>query len=128
MIAAAIYSVTMVLVLFFDLIYYTAGSKDPRGWKQKSWNENIGRLNVWQVNWQCLVQKHGVEALYYHSPVLTSTGFVNGRGQILTPTESTLLDRSPNNLLLVITSVAPTAVPNLVQIRPRGASGQMGEI
>jgi len=24
--------------------------------------------------------------------------------------------------------VAPTAVPNLVQIRPRGASGQMGEI
>ena len=31
-------------------------------------------------------------------------------------------------LAQVITSAAPTAVPNLVQIRPRGASGQMGEI
>ena len=28
-------------------------------------------------------------------------------------------------LLLVITSATPTAVPNLVQIRPRGASGQI---
>ena len=54
------------------------------------------------------------------SPVLTATGFVNGRGQFSTPTESTLLDRSPKNLLLVITSATPTAVPNLVQIRPRG--------
>ena len=62
------------------------------------------------------------------SPVLTATGFVNGRGQFSTPTESTPLDRSPKNLLLVITSATPTAVPNLVQIRPRGASGQMGEI
>jgi len=44
------------------------------------------------------------------------------------PTESTPLDRSPKNLLLLITSATPTAVPNLVQIRPRGASGQMGEI
>jgi len=32
------------------------------------------------------------------------------------------------NLVHVITSPAPTAVPNLVQIRTRGASGQMGEI
>ena len=62
------------------------------------------------------------------SPVLTATGFVNGRWQFSTPTESTPLDRSPKNLLLVITSATPTAVPNLVQIRPRGASGQMGEI
>ena len=61
-------------------------------------------------------------------PVLTATGFVNGRGQFSTPTESTPLDRSPQILLLVITSATPTAVPNLVQIRPRGASGQMGEI
>jgi len=64
------------------------------------------------------------------SPVLTATGFVNGRWQFSTPppTESTLLDRPPKNLLLVITSATPTAVPNLVQIRQRGASGQMGEI
>jgi len=62
------------------------------------------------------------------SPVLTATGFVNGRWQFSTPTESTPLDRSPKNLLLVITSATPTAVPNLVQIRLRGASGQMGEI
>ena len=59
---------------------------------------------------------------------LTATGFVNGRWQFSTPTESTRLDRSPKNLLLVITSATPTAVPNLVQIRLRGASGQMGEI
>ena len=59
------------------------------------------------------------------SPVLTATGFVNGRWQFSTPTESIPLDRSPKNLLLVITSATPTAVPNLVQIRPRGASGQI---
>ena len=71
-----------------------------------------------------------VLSMPYHSasPVLTATGFVNGRGQFSTPTESTPLDRSPKNLLLVITSTTPTAVPNLVQIRPRGASGQMGEM
>ena len=51
-----------------------------------------------------------------------------GDGNFRPPTESTSLDRSPKNLLLVITSATPTAVPNLVQIRPRGASGQMGEI
>ena len=51
-----------------------------------------------------------------------------GDGNFRPPTESTPLDRSPKNLLLVITSVTPTAVLNLVQIRPRGASGQMDEI
>jgi len=58
------------------------------------------------------------------SPVLTAAGFVNGRWQFSTPTESIPLDRSPKKLLLA----TPTAVPNLVQIRLRGASGQMGEI
>jgi len=29
MIATALYFVTMVLVLFFDLIYFTPGSKNP---------------------------------------------------------------------------------------------------
>ena len=62
------------------------------------------------------------------SPVLTATGFVNRDGNFRPPTESTPLDRSPKNLLLVITSATPTAVPDLVQIRLRGASGQMGEI
>ena len=51
-----------------------------------------------------------------------------GDGNFRPPTESTPLDRSPKNLLLLITSATPTAVPNLVQIRLRGASGQMGEI
>ena len=51
-----------------------------------------------------------------------------GDGNFRPPTDSTPLDRSPKNLLLVITSATPTAVPDLVQIRPRGASGQMGEI
>ena len=73
-------------------------------------------------------------AVVYHglrgsaSPVLTATGFVNGRCQFSTPTESTPLDRSPKNLAQVITSAAPTAASNLVQIRRWGASGQMGEI
>ena len=60
------------------------------------------------------------------SPVLTATGIVSGRGQFLTPppTESTPLDQSPKNLLLVITSATYTAVPNLVQIRPWGILGK----
>ena len=68
--------------------------------------------------------------VFYHglcgsaSPVLSATGFVSGRGQFLTPTESTPPDRSPKNLLLVITSATPTALPNLVQIRPWGTSGK----
>jgi len=44
---------------------------------------------------------------------------------IFDPTESTPLDRSPKNLLLVNTLPTHTAEPNLVQIRP---SGRMGEI
>jgi len=51
-----------------------------------------------------------------------------GDGNFRPPTESTPFDRSPKNLLLVITSATPTAVANLVQIRLWGASGQMGEI
>ena len=47
-----------------------------------------------------------------------------GDGNFRPPTESTPLDRSPKNLLLVITSATPTAVPNLVQIRPRGLLGK----
>jgi len=60
------------------------------------------------------------------SPVLTATGFVNGRGQFSTPTESIPLDRSPKTLLLLTTSVThrPTAVPNWVQIRLRGLLGE----
>jgi len=46
------------------------------------------------------------------SPVLTATGFVNGKGQFSTPTESTPLNRLPKNLSQVITSATPTAVPN----------------
>jgi len=46
------------------------------------------------------------------SPVLTATGFVNGKGQFSTPTESTPLNRSRKNLSQVITPVTPTAVPN----------------
>jgi len=77
-------------------------------------------LSIWQLLYNGL---RGIA-----SPVLTATGFVNGRWQFSTPTESTPLDQSPKKLVQVITSAAPTAVTNLVQIRPRGASGQMGEI
>jgi len=47
-----------------------------------------------------------------------------GDGNFRPPTESTPLDRSSKKLLLVITSSTPTAVPNLVQIRPRGLLGK----
>jgi len=61
--------------------------------------------------------------------VLTASGFVNGRGQFLTPpTVSTPFDRSLKNLLRETTSATTKAVPNLMQIRSREASGQMGEI
>ena len=43
------------------------------------------------------------------SPVLTATGLVNGRWQFSTPTESTPLNQSPNNLAHAITSASPTA-------------------
>jgi len=46
------------------------------------------------------------------SPVLTATGFVNGKGQFSIPTESTPLNRSPKKLSQVIMSATPTAVPN----------------
>jgi len=46
------------------------------------------------------------------SPVLTATGFVNGKGRFSTRTESTPLNRSPKHLSQVITSAIPTAVPN----------------
>jgi len=84
--------------------------------------------SVWRVVWigHYATSNHGLRGSA--SPVLTATGFVNGRWQFSAATESTPLDRSPKNLVQVITSAAPTAVPNLVQIRPRGASGQMGEI
>jgi len=45
-----------------------------------------------------------------------ATGFVSGKEQILTNTESTSLNRSPKNLSQVIMSVTPIPVPNLVQI------------
>ena len=49
---------------------------------------------------------------FYHRPVLTATGFVNGKWQFSTPTESTPLNWLPKNLSQVITSATPTAVPN----------------
>jgi len=51
-----------------------------------------------------------------------------GDGNFRLPTEFTPLDRSPKHLVQVSMSAAPTAVTNLVQIRARGASGQMGKI
>jgi len=52
-------------------------------------------------------------------------GFVNGRWQFSTPpTELTPLDQSPKKLVQVITLAAPTAAPNLVQIRRWGLLGK----
>jgi len=65
------------------------------------------------------------------SPVLMATGLVNGRWQFSTPysiDSSTPLNRSPKYLSQVITSVTPTALPNLVHIHPWAVSGRMGKI
>ena len=88
----------------------------PRQVKQGSRSSYFGPSQIIQLlRQECY---HGLRG--YASPVLTATGFVNGRWQFSTPTESTLLDRSPRKLVQVITSAAPTAVPNFVQIRPWG--------
>jgi len=52
------------------------------------------------------------------SPVLLATGLVSGKGQTMTHTKLTPLNRLPNILSQVNMSVTHTSVPNLVQIRP----------
>ena len=54
------------------------------------------------------------------SPVLTATDFVNGRWQFSTPHRINTPWPITKNLVQVITSAAPTAAPNLVQIRRWG--------
>ena len=68
-----------------------------------------------------------VAAYKYHglcgsaSQVFTATGLVNGTWRFSTPYRIAKMSQ-------VITSATPTAVPNLVHIRPRGASGRIGKI
>ena len=73
-------------------------------------------------------------ARYSASPVLTATGFVNGKGQFSTPT---LQNRHPSTdhqkichrwlsltyLLTYLIRRPPTAVPNYVHICPQGLLG-----
>ena len=61
------------------------------------------------------------------STVLTATGQVNGRWRILTPTESKPMSRLQQISAQLITSGRGSPKPNLVQMHPLGASGQMGE-
>jgi len=60
------------------------------------------------------------------SPVLTATGFVNGRGQFLTPPQNphTLTEITKKFVDSDYVGGAHTVVPNLVQIRPRGLLGK----
>jgi len=51
-----------------------------------------------------------------------------GNSHFSPPTKSTYLNRSLKNFSQVIRSRTSTAVQNLVEIRPWGASGQIGEI
>ena len=62
------------------------------------------------------------------SPVLTATGLVNGRWQILTPTESTPLDRSPKTLVQVITSCGPYGSAKFGANTPVGDYVQIAEL
>jgi len=61
------------------------------------------------------------------SPVLMATGLVNGRWQFLTPDRIHTTYPTTKNVVQVIMLAAPMVVPNLVQICPCGASGQMGD-
>jgi len=58
------------------------------------------------------------------SPVLTATGFVNGRWQFSIPHRTHTPWPITKNLVQVITSAAPTAVTNLVQILRWGLLGK----
>ena len=70
---------------------------------------------------------------YYHRQrgsdctVLTATGLVNGEWQILTPYRIET-PKPIDKKILLITSARRRRIPNLVKIRPQGASGQIGEI
>jgi len=82
--------------------------------------------------------RHVTRPLRYHrwrsraSPVLTAISLVKGLPWepviFDPPTKTTNLNRSLKNLSQVIRSITSTAVHNLVEIRPWGASGQIGEI
>jgi len=58
------------------------------------------------------------------SPVLTATGFVNGKGQFSIDTPQPITEKFVTGDYVG----DPYGVPNKVHIRPRGASGHMGEI
>jgi len=62
------------------------------------------------------------------SPVLTGTGFVNGKGQFSIPYRIDTPQLITKKLSQVIMSATATAVPNLVHIHPWEASGRMSEI
>ena len=62
------------------------------------------------------------------SPVLTATGFVNGRWQYSTPHRINTPRQITKKFGTGDYVGGPTAEPNLVQIRRLRASGQMGKI
>jgi len=88
----------------------------------------IGSVSAYiRNNWQRpQFINHGLRGSV--SPVLTATGLVNRRWQFSTPTKSTPLDRSSKTSGHIITSTTPTVVTNLLQIRPRRDSKQIGKI
>ena len=95
-------------------------------------------LHAWIDGLKSTLLFHSKSVVGYHrrrrsraSPVLTAISLVNGKPwepSFLTPTKSIYLNRSLKNLSQVIRSMTSTAVQNLVEIRPWGASGQIGEI
>jgi len=68
-------------------------------------------LFIYANDLECLLSLANID--YYHklrcsaSPVLTATGFVNGKGQFSTPHRTDTLNRSPKYLSPVITSTTP---------------------
>jgi len=70
-----------------------------------------------------LLRYHGLRRCA--SPVSPATGFVNGRCQFSTPHTPLPITK---NLVQVISSADPTAVPKFGANPSMGASGQIGEI
>jgi len=100
---------------------------DPtRRWIRSVSNSDINRQRPksfsavgTSANW--LSERVGPEN--HTNPVLTATGFVNGKGQFSTPYKIDTPQPITKNLSQVITSATPTAVPNSVHICPQRLLG-----
>jgi len=96
------------------------------GWVGAWWRKQPGVIDSYvEREWRNTVD---VSHAYQHlssrstSPLITAMGLSMKNGKFQPPTELTPFNRLPKNLS------TPISTPNLVQICPRGASAQVGEM